>query len=86
MEGFQDEFGKTIVSVWVDEPHFSPPDLPWTRNSELFRQEWAAAFDNLPLPLKTQAAIGAFVIIIENRTETPEECLFYRGIRMVPCQ
>jgi hypothetical protein len=48
---FRDEFGKTIVSVWVDEPHFSPPDLPWTRKlPELFRQEWGCSIlDNLPL-------------------------------------
>lgn len=38
---FKDDFGKTIVSVWVDEPHFSPPDLPWTeRLPELFQKTW----------------------------------------------
>ncbi|HHV97584.1 MAG TPA: hypothetical protein GXX37_14175 [Clostridiaceae bacterium] len=38
---FKDDFGKTIVSVWVDEPHFSPPDLPWTdRLPEVFQKTW----------------------------------------------
>ncbi|HEY8500508.1 MAG TPA: glycosyl hydrolase [Clostridia bacterium] len=40
-DNFRDEFGKTIISVWVDEPHFSPPGLPWTRNlPELFKETW----------------------------------------------
>ena len=26
---FQSEFGGTISSVWVDEPHFNPPNIPW---------------------------------------------------------
>jgi hypothetical protein len=38
---FKDEFGKTIVSVWVDEPHFNPPHLPWTAElPELFEKTW----------------------------------------------
>jgi len=38
---FKDEFGKTIVSVWVDEPHFIPPDLPWTEKlPEQFQKMW----------------------------------------------
>ena len=27
---FRDEFGKTIVSMWVDEPSFAKVSLPWT--------------------------------------------------------
>jgi hypothetical protein len=38
---FKDDFGKTIISVWVDEPHFSPPELPWTdRLPEVFQKTW----------------------------------------------
>ena len=40
-ERFSDEFGKTITSVWVDEPHFNPPHLPWTGNlQEQFQEMW----------------------------------------------
>ena len=40
-ERFKDEFGKTIVSVWVDEPHFIPPNLPWTdKFPEQFQKMW----------------------------------------------
>ncbi|NMB97214.1 MAG: hypothetical protein GYA02_11490, partial [Clostridiaceae bacterium] len=40
-ESFKDEFGKTIVSVWVDEPHFIPPNLPWTNKlPEQFLKMW----------------------------------------------
>ena len=31
-ERFADEFGKTIVSVWVDEPHFNLPFCPDEEN------------------------------------------------------
>lgn len=27
---FEGEFGYTCKSIWVDEPSFSPPGLPWT--------------------------------------------------------
>ena len=38
---FGDEFGKTIEAVWVDEPMFRPPLLPWSsRIGEQFRSEW----------------------------------------------
>ena len=38
---FRGEFGKTVVSVWVDEPHFRPPDLPWTAELPAqFRKMW----------------------------------------------
>lgn len=40
-ERFGNEFGKTVETVWVDEPHFRPPLLPW--NDELpkvFAAQW----------------------------------------------
>lgn len=38
---FRDEFGKTILSVWVDEPSYSSAALPWSRAiAPAFRQRW----------------------------------------------
>ncbi|MBN2581599.1 MAG: hypothetical protein JXL80_00925 [Planctomycetes bacterium] len=38
---FGKEFGKTIEAIWVDEPHFRPPLLPWgDRVAETFRRQW----------------------------------------------
>ena len=38
---FRKELGKTIEAVWVDEPHFKPPLLPWSNKlPELFEQKW----------------------------------------------
>ena len=38
---FADEFGKTCVSVWVDEPSYSPRGLPWSRSLPgAFRRQW----------------------------------------------
>ncbi|NIA21254.1 MAG: hypothetical protein GWP05_04630, partial [Anaerolineaceae bacterium] len=38
---FPGEFGRTIEAVWVDEPHFRPPLLPWCeRLAETFREQW----------------------------------------------
>ena len=38
---FRDEFGKTIISVWVDEPHFKPDSLPWSSVlQEQFVEKW----------------------------------------------
>ena len=47
---FQEEFGKTIETVWVDEPHLRPPDLPWSeRLPGIFRERWGYAItDHLP--------------------------------------
>ena len=40
-KAFADEFGKTCVSVWVDEPSYSPKGLPWSRSiPEAFRRQW----------------------------------------------
>ena len=36
---FGDQFGRTISSVWVDEPHFNPPHLPW---GEVLKEEFEA--------------------------------------------
>ena len=41
---FGQEFGRTIEAVWVDEPHFRPPVLPWS--GELpgrFSEKWGYA-------------------------------------------
>lgn len=44
---FRDEFGKTIVSMWVDEPSFRNVALPWTaRLPEAYAQLWG---EELPL-------------------------------------
>ena len=38
---FKREFGKTIVSMWVDEPHFNPPHIPWgDRLQAEFERQW----------------------------------------------
>lgn len=38
---FGERFGKTVEAVWVDEPHFRPPLLPWSeRLPEQFTEEW----------------------------------------------
>ncbi len=34
-------FGNVIQSIWVDEPHFAPPALPWGDSLETaFRSQW----------------------------------------------
>ena len=47
---FRKEFGKTVETVWVDEPHFKPPLLPWSNKlPELFKQKWGYSItENLP--------------------------------------
>lgn len=47
---FQAEFGKTIETVWVDEPHLRPPDLPWGEQLPgIFQARWGYAItDHLP--------------------------------------
>jgi hypothetical protein len=38
---FKREFGKTIVSMWVDEPHFNPPHMPWGDGLQAaFERQW----------------------------------------------
>ncbi len=38
---FSRHFGKTIEAIWVDEPHFRPPLLPWSRRlPDIFREQW----------------------------------------------
>ncbi len=42
---FRDEFGKTIVSMWVDEPSFSKVSLPWTGIlPKTYEELWNEAF------------------------------------------
>ena len=47
---FGKEFGKTIEGVWVDEPHFRPPPLPWSKKlPAIFQTKWGYALtDHLP--------------------------------------
>ena len=38
---FKDEFGKTIISLWVDEPSFAKTSLPWTEGlPAAYRELW----------------------------------------------
>jgi len=47
---FGKQFGKTVEAIWVDEPHFRPPLLPWCeRLPEAFRKQWGYDLaDHLP--------------------------------------
>ncbi len=49
-ERFGKYFGKTIETVWVDEPHFRPPLMPWTaRLPERFEEDYGySLIENLP--------------------------------------
>ena len=38
---FGEHFGKTVEAIWVDEPHFRPPLLPWNEHlPDVFRKTW----------------------------------------------
>lgn len=42
---FKDEYGKTIVSMWVDEPSFAKVALPWTHGlPAAYERLWSEAF------------------------------------------
>lgn len=42
---FRSEFGKTIISVWVDEPSYARADLPWTPGlPDAYRELWNEPF------------------------------------------
>jgi hypothetical protein len=42
-QAFADEFGQTILSVWVDEPSYSQHHLPWSSLlPERYREKWQA--------------------------------------------
>jgi len=47
---FGDEFGKTVEAIWVDEPHFRPPLLPWSdRLPARFEEQWGYSIvDHVP--------------------------------------
>jgi len=47
---FGRHFGRTIQAIWVDEPHFQPPLLPWgDRLQRKFAQRWGyPLMDHLP--------------------------------------
>ena len=41
LDRFGEHFGSTIEAVWVDEPHFRPPLLPWNKELPLrFEAKW----------------------------------------------
>jgi hypothetical protein len=48
---FGQHFGKTIAAIWVDEPHFRPPLLPWSEGlPERYRAAWGEDLgDQIPL-------------------------------------
>jgi hypothetical protein len=38
---FQEAFGDTVETVWVDEPHFRPPLLPWNEElPQVYEERW----------------------------------------------
>lgn len=44
---FGDQFGNVIGSVWVDEPHFNPPNLPWGETfTAAFKETWGYAIED----------------------------------------
>jgi hypothetical protein len=49
---YGDELGRTVETVWVDEPHFNPPHLPWStelpgRFSSLWGYDLLAELESL---------------------------------------
>jgi len=50
LERFGEHFGTTIEAIWVDEPHFRPPLLPWTAAlPERFQAAWGSdLIDQIP--------------------------------------
>jgi hypothetical protein len=50
LKRFGAEFGKTVEAIWVDEPHFRPPYLPYSDTFEdTFKQRWGYSLvANLP--------------------------------------
>ena len=47
---FGEHFGETVEAIWVDEPHFRPPLLPWAESlPEVFRRSWGYELaDHIP--------------------------------------
>lgn len=44
---FEDEFGETCISVWVDEPSYSSAALPWSMSlPAVFQEDWG--YDIVP--------------------------------------
>jgi hypothetical protein len=42
LKRFGEHFGKTVSAIWVDEPHFRPPLLPWTEAlPERYHAAWS---------------------------------------------
>lgn len=50
LDRFGQHFGDTIEAVWVDEPHFRPPLLPWSKELPArFEAKWGYSLsDHLP--------------------------------------
>ncbi len=59
---FREEFGKTILSVWVDEPSYSGRALPWSREiAPAFRRRWG--YDIVPEIPKLYRDIGNYATV-----------------------
>lgn len=42
---FKDEYGKTLTSMWVDEPSFAKVTLPWTEGLPAeYERLWGEGF------------------------------------------
>lgn len=50
-DDIKNEYGKTVLSIWVDEPHFSGKGLPWTSAlPDAFERMWGySIIDNVYL-------------------------------------
>lgn len=57
---FRDEFGKTITSVWVDEPSYGRADLPWTHGlPDAYERLWNEKFPTERIYLLFEDGDGA---------------------------
>ncbi|MBI5725586.1 MAG: hypothetical protein HZA50_16630 [Planctomycetes bacterium] len=80
---FGKEFGRTVEAIWVDEPHFNPPLLPW--NDALpgrFGRRWG--YPLLPKLNALFSATGDFMKIRHHYWRTVLEMLlegYFAGVR-----
>ena len=71
---FSAEFGATVTSVWVDEPHFSPPSLPWGATLiDRFRARWGYVIEQRVASLFRP--IGEFAMVRHHYWRTVTELL-----------
>lgn len=60
---FRSEFGKTIVSMWVDEPSYAHVSIPWTPAlPEAYRRMWGESFPEKQAWLLFEDGEGAFLL------------------------